>query len=222
MILINDFKGWNVLEYVWLGLATTIITCLSIYWGDTPLAILSAISNVVCVILVTKGKITNYIWGFLGVILYAWISYSNRIYGDTMLNLFYYAPMQIIGYKMWIKDLAKGGETQYRKLKFDTVAIISLATVLAIKLYWVILTKFGGQVPLLDATSTILSILAMYLMAKSYREQWYCWVIVNIVSIAMWATADTTNISALLMWIVFLINSLIGLYNWHKASNRRD
>ncbi|MGL5744316.1 MAG: nicotinamide riboside transporter PnuC [Cetobacterium sp.] len=218
MKLINDFKGWNTLEYLWLALATTIITALSLYWGDTPLAIVSAVSNVVCVILVTKGKISNYIWGFVGVILYAWISYSNRIYGDTMLNLIYYAPMQIIGYKLWAKDLSKGGKTVYRTITPDALTLIGLGSLILIFVYGKVLMKLGGQVPMLDATSTILSVLAMFLMAKSYREQWYCWVIVNIVSIAMWATADTTNISALLMWIVFLVNSLIGLYNWHKAS----
>lgn len=215
--LIDDFKGWSIFEYLWLAVATTIITCLSLYWGDTPLAILSAISNVVCVILVTKGKISNYVWGLLGVVLYAYISYTNRLYGDTMLNALYYAPMQFIGFFMWKRNMESNStKVESKKLAANTFMAIILVSGCCVYWYIIFLTKLGGQVPLLDASSTVLSIVAMMLMAGQYREQWLFWITVNIVSIMMWANADTTNISALLMWIVFLMNSLLGYYNWSK------
>ena len=57
---INDFKGWNKFEYLWLTIAVGSIFGLELIWKDTPMGIISAVSNIVCVILVAKNKISSY------------------------------------------------------------------------------------------------------------------------------------------------------------------
>lgn len=74
---------------------------------------------------------------------------------------------------------------------------------------------------MVDSTSTVLSVVAMVLMAFRYVEQWYLWIIVNIVSIIMWLDVASTNegqgVAILLMWVVFLLNAVFGLVNWKRA-----
>ena len=60
---------------------------------------------------------------------------------------------------------------------------------------------------------------SMLLMIKCYREQWIGWVIVNIVSIIMWFVAyksGSGDLTTMFMWIVYLINSLYGLFQWYR------
>ena len=64
---------------------------------------LAGITGVLCVVLVAKGSIWNYLFGLVNVSLYAYISYKASLYGDAVLNAFYYVPMQFIGYWQWRK-----------------------------------------------------------------------------------------------------------------------
>ena len=59
---------------------------------------LAGITGVLCVVLVAKGNIWNYVFGLVNVSLYAYISFKATAYGDAALNALYYVPMQFIGY----------------------------------------------------------------------------------------------------------------------------
>lgn len=213
--MINDFKGWKKTEYIWLITSTISVIFLSWYLGDNSLGIVSAIMNILCVVLVTYGKITNYFFGIIGVLLYAYVSYINKIYGDFTLNILYYFPMQFYGIYMWKNSITEKN-INIRSMKLKNKIIVITISIISIYFYGKILKRMGGQVPFLDSASTILSIVSQYLMAKAYKEQWNGWIIVNIISVIMWYKADTSQISALLMWIVFLINSILGFYKWRK------
>jgi nicotinamide riboside transporter PnuC len=58
----------------------------------------AGIAGVLCVVLVAKGSIWNYLFGIINVSMYAYISYKASLYGDAALNALYYVPMQFIGW----------------------------------------------------------------------------------------------------------------------------
>jgi nicotinamide mononucleotide transporter len=68
----------------------------------------------------------------------------------------------------------------------------------------------------------LLSIFGMILMIKFYREQWYVWLAVNIVSVGIYITlivkdpSDLPSILYLVMWAFYIINSIIGIIKWRK------
>ena len=66
-----------------------------------PIGSIAGIAGVICVVLVAKGSIWNYLFGVVNVSLYAYISYKAAIYGDAGLNALYYLPMQFIGWWQW-------------------------------------------------------------------------------------------------------------------------
>lgn len=215
---IEDLKGWSKLEYLWMFVAVGTILGLSVYWGDTPLGMVSAVTNIMCVLLVAKGKISNYWYGLIGVVTYAYISYTSGLYGDTMLNSLYYLPMQFIGYYMWSKNMGDK-EIIIKKLSLRKRIVGFILSIIVIALYGTFLHSLGGNVPYVDATSTVLSIIAMVLLSFGYAEQWALWIVVNIVSISMWvsvAMIGQGSVSMLIMWIIFLLNSCFGYYKWNK------
>lgn len=217
------FSHWTKLDWAWLIVANATILGLGLYWGDGPIALISAITGVTCVIFVSKQMIANYYVGAINVALYAFLSYESKLYGDALLNAFYYFPMQFIGIYMWkkAKDNSQEHEVESKALTAKQRFILTLFSVIAIYLFSLVLDKIGGHVPLFDSASTVLSIIAMYLMVKQYLEQWYLWVIVNIISITMWAISlsqGSGDYATLLMWVIYLLNSLYGLYHWRKAN----
>lgn len=220
------FKGWTKLDFTWLLIANLVIIGLGVRNKDSVLAIISATTGVTCVIFVSKQMMANYIVGIINVVLYAYLAFQSKLYGDFMLNAFYYFPMQFIGMYMWgkSKDKNNTGNLESKALNGLQKIQLTIVTIALTLLYSLLLKVLGGNIPFIDATSTILSIVAMILMVKQYLEQWYLWIIVNVVSIIMWwisLSQGSGDFATLLMWVVYLLNSLFGLINWKIANKER-
>jgi len=209
--LILFIIGLNILYAVLIG---------DIAW----IPLIASISGVICVVLVAKGHIANYIFGLIQVSLYVYISWESRFWGGVMLNGLYYVPMQFIGFFTWKRHMSSGSATQVesRRLKPVTSLYVGLGTLIATFIYGYILDRLHGQTPYIDATSTILSIIAMILMARAYAEQWVLWICVNLVTIVLWSLAlhrqEPHAAVMVMMWSVYLINSVYGLVRWTKGS----
>lgn len=224
--LSNAFRKWSALEITWLILANVFILSLSLYWQDSWLGILSSMAGVTSVILVAKRMIANYAFGIFQVTTYSWLAYQASLFGEVQLNLLYFLPMNIIGWYMWKKMDTPMYEEGTVKAKFLSVRgriLWFIVSVVAIIAYAQFLNTLGGNHVYLDSTSTVLSVLAMVLMVKAFAEQWVLWIVVNIVSIIMWAFTlqdGTGDVATLLMWVVFLINSIFGLISWAKDARK--
>jgi len=193
--------------------------------GDIAwIPLIASISGVICVVLVAKGHITNYIFGLIQVSLYVYISWESKLWGSVMLNGLYYVPMQFIGFFSWKKHLSSGSDTQVqsRRLSPLTCFYAGLGTLFATLIYGYILKSMQGQTTYLDAASTLLSVIAMILMARAYAEQWALWICVNVINIIIWSFAvyrhEPHAIIMVMMWSVYLINAVYGLVRWMKTA----
>ena len=191
----------------------------------------AGIAGVLCVVLVAKGSIWNYLFGIVNVSMYAYISYKAALYGDAALNALYYVPMQFIGWWQWRKRGAAmseaeacGGSVQVKARRFTWHQRILLAMGCAAGVIAVgyVLKHFGDPQPFKDSATTVLSIVAQALMALAFMEQWVLWIITNIISIAMWsicvARGETHAAVMVIMWVFYLLNSLNGFRVWLKLS----
>ena len=137
--------------------------------------------------------------------------------------------MQFVGFYLWNKNKSNTNDSTVSSSvvveSLTPLAKLGLALIvpLCIFLLTLILNELGGKLTLLDASTTVLSVVAMLLMTLRLKEQWYMWIIVNIISIYMWYVSYTSGnvdgIATLLMWGVFLINACYGLYEWNKKDN---
>ena len=137
----------------------------------------------------------------------------------------FFVPTSIIGFWMWEKHLAKNS-VEMRGLKFRQQVIVLLICVAAIGILGFSLSHIKTQnTPYIDATSTILSIAATLLMMWRYKEQWLLYIILNIVTIVMWAirlaNGSTDGEIMILMWTAFLINAVYGYVMWAKGSEAK-
>lgn len=218
----NEITGWKKLEVFWLILACTVITALSIYWGDTHMGIISATTGVACVVCTGKGKLSAYIFGLINCVLYAIISYQAKLYGETMLNAIYYVPMQFYGFYIWSKNMnAETNEVDKKHMtnKGRLLTLIGLA--LCTVIYGLILRGLGDAMPFIDSFTTVSSVIAMLISVKMFAEQWWIWIAVNILSIYMWLQVflqGNDNMATLLMWIVYLGNAIIMCIKWEKEA----
>ena len=217
----------KVLSYYDWFLITGVIASNIIYSVLTgtldALGSLAGITGVLCVVLVAKGSIWNYLFGLVNVSLYAWISYKADLYGDAALNALYYLPMQFIGYWQWRRRGAATDLTvKARSMTLSQRAVLVISCTAAVIAGGFILRHFGDPQPFKDSTTTVLSIVAQALMGMAFMEQWALWIITNVVSVIMWSVClirgETHAAVMLIMWVFYLLNSLNGFRVWCKLS----
>lgn len=227
-ILLQVFNPRNiVLELMSLStwgrwfapITSVLIIYLCIQWGSTWWETLSAVAGVLCVVLVADRKLTNFFWGLINCSLYGLTSYYNSFYGDMSLNWLIYVPFQFIGLYMWHRNTDLDNSVETKKLDWMQLTACGFIVVGCTFIGYVILESLNGNHPVADSSNVVLSLMATVLMAFRFREQWMCWILVNLTGIWMWyanIASDGAPIAPLLMWVAFLINSCYGYYSWSK------
>lgn len=203
------------------------------FGGIAFAGLVSSISNTVCVILCARREISNYIWGVLAVVSYAFVSYMYMNTGEFMLNAFYYFPMQFVGLWLWLKhkDKSDAGKVESKQMSLKTSAIVYSLTLIGILGYaWLIslpsfqmvlygeVSNFGFYKYLIDSFTTISSVTAMILMVLRFKEQWYLWVVIDIVTISLWFI--TFNPLMIIQWATMLANAIHGIQMWKVQENQ--
>ncbi|MBQ5988767.1 MAG: nicotinamide mononucleotide transporter [Oscillospiraceae bacterium] len=218
----REISGWTESELCWLAFANVSLLIISVILKDTFLGIAASLTGVTCVIFCGKGKISNYIFGTINVLLYSYIAFKAKFYGEVMLNMLYYFPTNILGWFMWKKNMnSDTGEVVKKRMSLTGDIITVLVSAAGIFGYSYVLKLLGGNLPLIDSMSTVLSIVAQILMIKRFTEQWVVWILVDAVSVIMWATAffkGDGGIAMVLMWSVYLLNAIFMFIKWYKDS----
>lgn len=222
---LTDFYGWSRLEYLWLFVCSVTIAATSVIMGATLVEFVSSVTGIIGAILVAKGKLSSYYWGFVATALYAYISFTYKMYGETIMYTVLFTPLQLIGGILWSQKLKLSEDGQ----KADVVKkwlttqqrlIVTVGTLIVIAAYAYGVSLLKGYSPGLDSATAILSVLATVLMVLRYSEQWLVWILVNTVAIIMWVQATIHHQGAgaaiLAMWVTFWLNSLYGWYKWKK------
>ena len=211
----QELSGWKPFEVLLLVFCVGAQLWLLIQTSAPLLDAISGITGTICVVLVSKGKISNYFFGLIFAYTYFYVAWHQNYIGEMNSVLYIYLPAQFIGYFLWKANMQKEQNSDAVIAKALTVnGWIGLITFLVIGtlLFVEILNYYGGSSTGLDGLSTIIVVAAQALMVLRYREQWLLWILLNIISIALWAE----NTSMYVMYSAYLLNSLYGYYNWSK------
>lgn len=216
----SELEGWKKFELITLSAILLFIVVNAFLVKDYYIAVISAICGITYTIFAGKGKISCFIFGLLGSFCYAFISFKNGVFGNLLLYLCYYIPMQTLGIFQWKKNLKNSApEIIKTKLSKKEFIIISFFTIIATTLTILSLYHFKASSPVLDGITTIFSIVGMYLTVKRCIEQWLVWIVVNFLSTIMWLNLvlhGTQAYSTVIMWCVYFIAAIYFYFEWRK------
>lgn len=217
----NEFLGgWKPFEVAWLSLFLIAQIVIYIQNPESILAMVSGIAGILCVVFVSKGKISNYFFGLIFAYTYFYVAWGANYLGEMNTVLYVYIPAQFIGYFLWKNNLQK--ETTNiesvisKSLTLKGWAITLSAIVIGTLLFVQALNAAGGSSTGLDGLTTIIVVVAQLLMVLRYREQWILWIVLNVISIVLWTQAEEGSLSMVTMYSAYLLNSIYGYYNWRK------
>jgi len=216
----EEASGWKRKEIAWLIIACTAITVLSLLMGDSILGVCTALSGIICIILTGKGKISAFIFGGINVILYSIVAFQATFYAGAFGKLFLNLPLEIIGIIVWSKHWnLRTHEVSKRHMRNRTRILTMIAIVVLSIIGFLILKQTTDAMPLIDSITTAATLIGMIVSIGMFAEQWWIWIAVNTLTLIMWIQniiVGNSNIATLILWIIYLINSIIMCYRWER------
>lgn len=215
----NYFADWNWFEKSWLLIFTLINIYLFYAWQDSWVGLTASLTGMVCVVLTAKAKISSFYFGLVNILAYSYVAWQSAYYGDVMLNMLYFLPMTFVGIYFWKKNTKKKGEVKVRSLSWRKRFTWFIGSLIALIVYGVFLWVINGTLPFIDSATTVFSVIAAIMLNQRLTEQWFYWIMVDVLAIIMWFyifVTVGTDISMLVMWSAYLVNAVYGYFNWKR------
>jgi nicotinamide mononucleotide transporter len=168
----------------------------------------------------SKANILTWLTGIVNELFLFILFFQIQLYPDMFLQIYFFI-VTIYGWYHWKKGTADNAisKTSVRG-KMLLATIILVGTVISGNLFKHIHTwfpeyfKIKAAYPFIDSYIMISSILATFLLAKKKIENWYLWISVDFVCVALYAKKAVFFLS--FEYVIFLGLASFGLYNWKK------
>ncbi|AIQ71685.1 nicotinamide mononucleotide transporter [Paenibacillus graminis] len=218
----KSWGGWNLFELAWLVLFTSIAVGFTVISKDSLFGFTVFITGVLCVVLAAKGNLMSYVFGMYNTVGYAYLAYVNGLFGEVMLNLLFFVPMNVVGFYMW-KNNSNNGKLSMRQLELKGLLLVGAICIAGCLLLGFGLSFIPGQnSPYIDAITTVLSVVATLLMVRRFKEQWLVYIVLNMFTVLLWVIrmleGSGEGLLMIVMWSAYLVNAVYGYYNWNKGA----
>lgn len=221
----NYFKNWNLYEILFLTLGITITILVSILTKSSTISMIYVITYIINALLTSKGRPESYIFGFIGIIFYGYLSYQQKYFGELIIIVFMSIPVMIMGVISWLKN--RDDETIIiNTISIQEILLVLLSQVIMFFGYYYILKLFNTNMLIVSTLSIIMSLLALYFGARRSELSFYFYILNDIVGIALWLVpiinGDTANYSVILGPALLFINDNYGVFNWKRIKKKQQ
>jgi nicotinamide mononucleotide transporter len=167
----------------------------------------------VCVWLVVRQHLWNWPVGLANNVLFFVLFWRGRLYADMGLQVVYFG-LGALGWWHWVF----GGENRTALKISRTTRTEWFAMLVAIPAgTWLlreILLAVNGAAPFWDSFTTVLSLVAQYLLCRKRFENWLFWIAADVVYVPLYLSRDLPLTAGL--YALFLLMCLVGVREWRR------
>lgn len=223
--LLNYFTKFEIC--LWTFSVFIIIGTFIIFKEKDYLTLCASIIGASFLILNAKGNPIGQILTVLFSLLYGIISYRFSYYGEMITYLFMSLPMAIVALISWLKNPYKGKKFQVKVNRIsnkERIFLTFLSIIVTIVFYFIL--KYFNTANLLPSTLSITtSFFAAYLTFRRSPYFAFAYALNDLVLIVLWILAsltDSSYISVVICFIVFLVNDLYGFISWKRMEKLQN
>lgn len=186
----------------------------------TPIDIISLVSGclgICSVCLTAQGRITAFAFGFAQVFTYTYICLRAHLYGEVAINIYYFITM-VYGVYLWRRRMSPTTQrvvTRQLSWRVWFLLIIAIAAS-SVAIGYVLACFTDDPTPYMDSFTTVVALVAQVLMILAYRDQWFLWFAVDIVSVVMWIYVGNYCMAA--QYAFWCCNCIYGYVRWTQLS----
>jgi nicotinamide mononucleotide transporter len=181
--------------------------------------VLGFITSLICVWLNIKANIWGWFWAIVSSAISAVFYYRLKLFGDMNLQ-FFFIVAAIYGWYQWKfgkKEQQNSSKLPITFLPKSVLPKVVLISLIGFVIVWYGLRQLKGDFVVLDAITTTLSILATWLMARKYVENWVIWIVADVIYVGMYVQKNAQLYA--ILYAIFLFLAYKGFLEWkNKAS----
>jgi nicotinamide mononucleotide transporter len=188
---------------------------------DYPLSyveLIGTLFGLISVYYASRANILTWPTGIINEIALFVLFYQTQLYADMFLQVYFFV-VTIFGWYKWKSNTADVPVTSAGSLTWIVVTMIvgtiaAGAVITNIHIWLPQWFRLPAAYPFADSFVMVGSILATILLARKQVENWYLWIIVDVVSIVVYLLKGIYFLS--LEYVIFLGLASFGLYRWKK------
>lgn len=185
----------------------------------SPLEIFAVIISVIGVTLTVKRNMWCWLFNFFAFVLYAYLFYEFKLYGETILQ-FFFMGVNLYGFYYWFKGKQLDQDITILPIAKKTV-ILQLIMAACVGLLFGLSLKYftDAALPMLDSQLAAFSLLATYWTSRKHIATWVLWVFVDIIYVGMFIHKDLILTAGLYAAFVGLAG--FGWWQWSQVKNKQ-
>ena len=186
------------------------------------LEITGALVGLIYLWLEYRASIYLWIAGIIMPAIYIFVYYQAGLYADFGINI-YYLLAAADGWMVWMRGSGKETRAElpitHTPLKrYLPLLLVFLAAFFGIA--WILIRFTDSNVPWLDSFTTALSIIGMWMLARKYVEQWWAWIVVDVVCCGLYIYKELYFTSAL--YGLYSIIAIFGYFKWKQMMHHES
>jgi nicotinamide mononucleotide transporter len=178
--------------------------------------VLGLILGLLAVWFLIKENIWTWPVGIVYVVFSLYIFWEAKLYDDFALHIFFLV-MNVYGWWFWVY----GKKKSEKELSVTTSSVATLVVVMVVSAVLIFINGYllekytDASLPYWDSTTTILSLSAMWLTARKKIENWFLWLVVDILATGIYFFKELYFYSFL--YLVYVGLAVWGYLEWEKS-----
>lgn len=178
-----------------------------------PLEIAANAVMAISIFLAGRNNIHSWWTGIIGCTLFSVLFYGTQLYADVALQLFFIVTC-MIGWRQWLRG-DHGHSLHIRTTRPATLVKMALAGAAATAGYGLMLKHYTDAfAPFVDSAVLMFSVIAQILLMGRRIENWPVWLLVNTVSVPLYASRGLYLTAAL--YAAYWVNALVAWRHWRR------
>lgn len=214
-------------KILWIMSVVAIISSFFIFGGDSYLSMIASLIGVTSLILCAKGNFVGQILIIIFSMIYGYISYTFRYYGEMLTYVCMTLPMAVIALISWLRNPYNGKKTEVKVYKVDSkeIGVMSFFAVIVTAVFYFILSAFNTANIVPSTISVTTSFVAVYLTYKRSPYFALAYSLNDLVLIILWILAGIKDIryfNMVICFIIFFINDIYGFVSWKRMEKMQE
>jgi nicotinamide mononucleotide transporter len=140
--------------------------------------------------------------------------WSSRLYLDAGLQSVYIG-LGIAGWYWWLRGGERPGQLAVTRTRGGEMLVLSAVGVVATLALWWAMAQASDALPLPDAATTVVALIAQYMLTRKLLGAWWCWIAVDVAYIVIYASQHLYLTAALQP--LFIVMCVIGWRQWRAS-----
>lgn len=188
------------------------------YLAEHGMEIAGVVLGIIYLIQELKASRLMWITSIIMPVISLFVYYRAGLYADFGIDI-YYVLIAIYGYIAWrwgSKDKKEELPITHTPRRY-VFALCAAAVLLFLGIRFILTNWTDSTVPNLDALTTALSIVAMFMLARKWMEQWWVWFVVDAISTGLYIYKGIPFYAGL-----YGLYTILAVYGWHKWKKMTD